>query len=125
MPGLEILTNTQMRAADAAAIAAGTPGFDLMTRAGEAVARAVEARWPTGTVVVLCGPGGNGGDGFVAAERLRAAGRPVRVASMASPSAMKGDSVADVLAWVAAVLLSVEPSSYSWRSHLCSPTVSA
>lgn len=99
MPGLEILTNTQMRAADAAAIAAGTPGFDLMTRAGEAVARAVEARWPTGTVVVLCGPGGNGGDGFVAAERLRAAGRTVRVASMASPSAMKGDSALAAQAW--------------------------
>lgn len=99
MPGPEILTNSQMRAADAAAISAGTPGIDLMSRAGEAVARAVEARWPTGTVVVLCGPGANGGDGYVAAERLRADGRTVRVAGMASPSAMKGDSALAAQAW--------------------------
>ena len=62
MPGPEILTNAQTRAADAAAIAAGTPGFTLMTRAGEAVARAVMERWPGGPVAVLCGPGSNGGD---------------------------------------------------------------
>ncbi len=99
MPGPEILTNSQVRAADAAAMAAGTPGLDLMTRAGQAVVRAVDARWPTGVVVVLCGPGANGGDGFVAAECLQAQGRTVRVAGMASPLAMKGDGALAAQAW--------------------------
>jgi hydroxyethylthiazole kinase-like uncharacterized protein yjeF len=99
MPGPEILTNAQMRAADAGAIAAGTPGFTLMTRAGESVARAVMDRWPTGTVLVLCGPGANGGDGFMAAAALRAAGRTVRVAAMSNTAAMKGDGALAAKAW--------------------------
>lgn len=99
MPGLEILTNAQMRAMDAAAIAEGTAGFTLMSRAGEAVAEAVMDRWPTGTVAVLCGPGANGGDGLVAAAALRAAGRTVRLAAMSSLSAMKGDAALAAEAW--------------------------
>ena len=99
MPGLEILTNAQMRAADAAAIAEGTAGFTLMTRAGAAVAQAVMDRWPNGPVAVLCGPGANGGDGLVAAAALRAAGRTVRLAAMTSLSAMKGDAALAAEAW--------------------------
>jgi hydroxyethylthiazole kinase-like uncharacterized protein yjeF len=103
MSGREILTNMQMRAADAAAIAAGTAGFTLMTRAGEAVAAAVMQRWPHGTVVVLCGPGSNGGDGFVAAASLRAAGRTVRVAGLVDIKGMKGDGALAAQAWAGPV----------------------
>jgi len=99
MSGLEILTNAQTRAADAAAIAAGASGFDLMTRAGEAVAAAVMDRWPSGPVVVLCGPGSNGGDGFVAACALKARGRDVRLAAMVDRSALNGDAAKAAAAW--------------------------
>ncbi len=76
-----ILTAEQSRAADRAAEAAGTPLAVLMERAGTAVADAVRARWTPRPTLVLCGPGDNGGDGYVAARRLREAGWPVIVAS--------------------------------------------
>ncbi len=63
----EVLTTTQMASADAAAIARGTPGITLMRAAGEAVAQAMLQRWSPRPVTVLCGPGNNGGDGWVAA----------------------------------------------------------
>ena len=99
MPGPEILTTAEVRAADAAAIAGGTPGFTLMTRAGQAVAEAVMQRWPTGSVTVLCGPGANGGDGFVAACALKAAGRAVRLGMISNLGALKGDSAKAAALW--------------------------
>jgi NAD(P)H-hydrate epimerase len=64
-----------MRATDAAAIAAGVPGTQLMAAAGEAVAHVVRVRYPAARrVVCVCGGGANGGDGLVAARRLRALG---------------------------------------------------
>ena len=96
--GLEILTVAEMAAADQAAIAAGTPGAVLMQRAGAAVAEAVIARWPKAPVVVLCGPGNNGGDGYVAARALAEAGWDVRTASMARAS-LKGDAAGAASAW--------------------------
>ncbi len=77
-----ILTTAALRAADAAAGEAGTPVAVLMERAGAAVAAAIQARWTPRPVVVLCGPGDNGGDGYVAARRLAAAGWAVRVAAL-------------------------------------------
>ena len=94
--GSEILTVAQMTAADQAAIAAGEPGSALMERAGGAVARAIEARWTARPTVVLCGPGNNGGDGYVTARKLAEAGWPVRTASLAPRGALKGDA-----AWAA------------------------
>jgi ADP-dependent NAD(P)H-hydrate dehydratase / NAD(P)H-hydrate epimerase len=76
----ELLTVAQMGQADAATIAAGTPGFELMRAAGEAVFQAIAQRWSVRPVVVLCGPGNNGGDGLVVAVRLKQAGWPVKVA---------------------------------------------
>lgn len=93
-----------MRAADAAAIAGGTSGRALMERAGIAVARVVAERWPGRDVLVLCGPGNNGGDGFVAARHLREAGLRVRLALLGGRERLKGDAALAAADWSAPVL---------------------
>jgi hydroxyethylthiazole kinase-like uncharacterized protein yjeF len=87
-----------MGAADRAAIAAGTPGLTLMERAGRAVADAVTARFSPRQTVVLCGPGANGGDGYVVARRLKDAGWPVTVAGT-DRAKLSGDAAAAAAAW--------------------------
>ena len=83
--GTPVLTAAAMRAAEDRAVAAGTSVSALMARAGEAVAAAVRRVEPAGDVLVLCGPGNNGGDGYVAAASLLASGRTVRIAASAEP----------------------------------------
>lgn len=80
-----ILTVSEMAAADAAAIAAGTPGQVLMARAGAAVADAICERFPPRPTAVLCGPGNNGGDGYVVARLLAERGWEVWVERLAPP----------------------------------------
>ncbi|MDF3605574.1 NAD(P)H-hydrate epimerase [Paracoccus sp. DMF-8] len=77
----EILSSGQMRALESAAIASGkVTGAALMERAGRAVAGQIRLRWPVpGRACVLCGPGNNGGDGYVIARLLHRAGWKVRV----------------------------------------------
>ncbi|UAL08554.1 NAD(P)H-hydrate dehydratase [Caulobacter segnis] len=82
----EILSVAEMVAADRAAVARGTPTPVLMERAGDAVARAVRARYAHRPVVIWCGPGDNGGDGYVAARHLRRRGWQVVVEAAYSPS---------------------------------------
>ena len=91
MTGRPILTAEAMRAAEAAAIAAATPVGTLMERAGEALAEAVFQYAGSKPVLVACGPGNNGGDGYVAAHHLQARGVPVRVAALAPPVSEAGN----------------------------------
>jgi len=85
MSGRIILTAAEMRAAEEAAIAAGTPVGELMERAGKAAAEAVWRYAGPLPTLVLCGPGNNGGDGYVIARELRARGVEVRIAALDEP----------------------------------------
>lgn len=86
MAARQILTVAETAQADRAAIAAGTPGLELMERAGTAVADAICDRFRPQATVVACGPGNNGGDGYVAARVLKARGWPVEVRALAEPT---------------------------------------
>jgi hydroxyethylthiazole kinase-like uncharacterized protein yjeF len=85
LDGGAILTAAEMRAAEDRAIAGGATVASLMARAGEAVAALIHRVQPGADVLVLCGPGNNGGDGYVAAASLAAKGHPVRVAALGEP----------------------------------------
>src|SRR5215468_3758609 len=71
----------------------GVPSLTLMENAGTAVAEFVLSQYPeTKRVGVICGKGNNGGDGFVAARKLRDGGRDVRVLLLADPGELRGDA---------------------------------
>jgi NAD(P)H-hydrate epimerase len=88
-----------MNEADRAAVAAGTSGSVLMQNAGEAVVREIIRRWSPRPVTVLCGPGNNGGDGFVAGIALAAAGWPIRIALLGNPEDLRGDARLHAMRW--------------------------
>jgi hydroxyethylthiazole kinase-like uncharacterized protein yjeF len=92
----EILSNEEMRRADAMAVRAGTLPFILMKNAGRAVADIIASRFSACRVAVLCGPGNNGGDGFVVARLLSAYGFDVQVAC---EDEQRGDAVAAAAQW--------------------------
>lgn len=94
-----LLTTAEMARADEAAIRAGVPGTVLMERAGDAVAREIALRWRSRPTVVLCGPGNNGGDGYVIARLLSQLGWPVTVASLVPVDRLKGDAAHHAALW--------------------------
>ncbi len=94
-----LLTVEEMNRADRLAADRGRPGIELMRNAGAAIADAVRRRWSPRPALVLAGPGNNGGDGFIAAERLLAAGWPVRVALLGRREALTGDAAEAARLW--------------------------
>lgn len=99
MRGAELLTVSEMAAADRLAVEAGIPSLTLMENAGRAVAETVEARYKPTSVAVLCGPGNNGGDGYVAARHLKERGWKVWVESVFDPATLKGDAAEMFQRW--------------------------
>jgi ADP-dependent NAD(P)H-hydrate dehydratase / NAD(P)H-hydrate epimerase len=97
---IEILSTAEMAGADRLTIAGGTAGRALMENAGKAVAQAVAGcQSAGGRVVVLAGPGNNGGDGFVAARLLAERGYPVTVLLVGALDKLKGDAATAAKAW--------------------------
>src|ERR1700722_14945873 len=94
-----LLRVAQMEEADRLTVQSGTPGTELMHNAGSAVAREIACRWSPRPTVVLCGPGNNGGDGFVVARVLAAAGWPVRLALAGSMQELRGDAQHHAMLW--------------------------
>ncbi|MCP4997362.1 MAG: NAD(P)H-hydrate dehydratase [Hyphomicrobiales bacterium] len=88
-----ILTPATMAKVDSAAIGSGIDGYGLMVTAGSAISACVLERYPQATgALILCGPGNNGGDGYVAARFLQASGMPVRLYSLVDPDKLTGDA---------------------------------
>lgn len=94
-----LLAPSDVSRLDRLAIAEGTPGSVLMERAGQAVVRAIIARYARRPVLVACGPGNNGGDGFVVARLLRDQGWEVELVSLVDPVSLKGDAGLAAKAW--------------------------
>ena len=89
-----VYSAASVRAMDRLAIGqGGIPGYVLMQRAGDAAFAALQRHWPSArSIAVLCGPGNNGGDGYVVARLARAAGLDVRVVAIADPGRLRGDA---------------------------------
>ncbi len=102
---LEILTNAEMASVDKAAVSIfGVPSLTLMENAGRAVADSAETMVSGGArIVVICGPGNNGGDGFVAARLLKERGYDVALASLVRPAHLTGDAAAMGARWTGEV----------------------
>jgi hydroxyethylthiazole kinase-like uncharacterized protein yjeF len=98
---IELVTTAEMAEADRLTIAGGVPGIRLMESAGRAVADAVARRSARSApaVVVVAGPGNNGGDGFVCARLLAERGFPVRLLLLGARDNRKGDAAEAAGRW--------------------------
>ena len=98
-----LLTVDEMYAADSAAVEAGIASETLMENVGAAIAQAIRDRWEPCRVAILCGPGNNGGDGFVVARLLGEAGWMVKLALLGDSEALKGDARINADRWTGTV----------------------
>jgi hydroxyethylthiazole kinase-like uncharacterized protein yjeF len=96
---LEILTVAEMYAADHYAAEHGVSTLALMENAGRAVADEITRRHAPNSALILCGPGNNGGDGFVVARHLAERGWPVRVSLLGARERLRGDAAAMAVRW--------------------------
>lgn len=88
-----LISPREMAAVDQAAIGSGISGYRLMETAGSAISACILRCYPNaGRIMVLCGPGNNGGDGYVAARRLKDCGLSVAVSSLVDPQRLTGDA---------------------------------
>ncbi len=110
MPPHRLITVEAMRRMDAAAIAAGVPGIELMRRAGAAVAeRAATMVAAPSRILVLCGPGNNGGDGLIAARLLERSGYAVDLVCTVPVESLTGDAALAAADWQGPVLSEADP----------------
>ncbi len=103
---LELLTTAQMARADRLAIEGGVPGMTLMEKAAAAIAKSTSLilqKTSARRVLVLCGPGNNGGDGYVAARLLRGQRFKVRVAALTPIETLRGDALTAARSWTGPV----------------------
>ena len=96
---IELLTTAEMAEADRLAVAGGIPSIALMENAGRAVADAASRMAQGRRVVVVAGPGNNGGDGFVAARYLAERGLVVSVCVVGKRERLKGDAALAAQRW--------------------------
>lgn len=94
-----LLTPQEMAQADRFAIEGGVRSFRLMEAAGKAVAEAIIERYYQRSVLVLCGTGNNGGDGFIVARLLQQRGWPVQVRILGERDALRGDALVAAEQW--------------------------
>jgi len=98
----EALTRVEVRRVDEIAMRRyGIAGIELMENAGTGIANLLQSFGMHGKVTICCGAGNNGGDGFVIARHLHAAGVEVRVLLFADPSRLRGDSATSYKALIA------------------------
>ncbi|MGH6842588.1 MAG: NAD(P)H-hydrate epimerase, partial [Methylocella sp.] len=101
----ELLTNAEMAEADRLTIAGGTQGFALMEQAGAAVAAEAARLVPRHSrIAVFCGPGNNGGDGFVAARLLARQEFTVVLGLLGAPGRLQGDAALAAKSWTGEIL---------------------
>lgn len=135
----ELLTSAQMRAIEAAAIASGSvTGLELMERAGQGVVDAIMEEWPNlknkpsliarlrglparRKAVIFCGPGNNGGDGFVIARKLHQLGWTVVCYLWGDPERLPKDAKANYLRWLDVGQVYLFDASESRDVRLCEP----
>jgi hydroxyethylthiazole kinase-like uncharacterized protein yjeF len=114
---MRLVTAEEMRRLDRATIEAGTPGETLMERAGAGVAETIERRYGPCLglrVLVLCGTGNNGGDGFVAARHLRGRGAEVHVALLGDRARVRGEALAHL---ERLLVCGITPVAIAWSAR--------
>ncbi|MEM7621037.1 MAG: NAD(P)H-hydrate dehydratase [Pseudomonadota bacterium] len=97
---LELLTSEQMKEADRLAIKSGISSLELMENAGLSVFQTLQQTYPKAqNILILCGPGNNGGDGFVVARHLKEIGLNVKVMLFGQPDMLQGDAAHMARKW--------------------------